>query len=86
MVKSHCKGLSNTTTYTALWGQIHSQLHQASHAFWGLDAKLVRNTLKARYGCLWSQKLAYRYGLAPDDRCPLCGEPDGASHYGRLPS
>ena len=34
------------------------------------------NILKFLYGQLYNGKLAYRYGLAPTDACPLCGLPD----------
>ena len=36
--------------------------------------------LKFIYGQLYNGKLAYRYGLAPTDACPLCGLPDSCTH------
>jgi hypothetical protein len=36
--------------------------------------------LKFLYGQLYNGKLAYRYGLAPTDACPLCGLPDSCTH------
>ena len=37
-------------------------------------------TLKARWGQLFNQKLAFRYGLAPNPNCPRCGQPDSVGH------
>ena len=32
------------------------------------------------YGCLYTQKLAYRFKKASNDLCPLCQKPDSGSH------
>ena len=37
-------------------------------------------TLKARWGQLFNQKLAFRYGLAPNPNCLRCGQPDSVGH------
>ncbi len=37
-------------------------------------------TMKARWGLLWNQKLAYRWKLAPSPNCPLCHQPDSVGH------
>ena len=34
----------------------------------------------ARWGMLYNQKLAHRYGRAPNDQCPRCGQPDSVGH------
>jgi ribonuclease HI len=39
-----------------------------------------RKTMLARWGLLWNQKLAHRYGKAPTDSCPQCGQPDSVGH------
>ena len=36
--------------------------------------------LKFLYGQLYNGKIAYRYGLATTDACPLCGLPDSCTH------
>ena len=36
--------------------------------------------LKFLHGQLYNGKLAYRYGHAPTDACPLCGLPDSCTH------
>ena len=38
------------------------------------------HTMLARWGMLWNQKLAHRYGKAPHDNCPRCGQPDSVGH------
>lgn len=40
----------------------------------------VMLTMKARWGHLWNRKLAFRYGMAASDACPLCGEQDSTGH------
>ncbi|KAJ9528306.1 hypothetical protein QJQ45_014278 [Haematococcus lacustris] len=39
-----------------------------------------RTALLCRTGGLYNQKLAMRWKRATDDRCPLCGEADSATH------
>ena len=39
-----------------------------------------KTALAYRYGCLYNQKLAHRYGHAPNARCLLCGQPDSGHH------
>ena len=36
--------------------------------------------LRYRYGTMWTRKMAYRCGHAPNSKCLLCGEEDGGHH------
>ena len=36
--------------------------------------------LRYRLGLMWTRKMAYRFGHAPDSRCLLCGQEDGGHH------
>jgi ribonuclease HI len=40
----------------------------------------LKLSMKALWGHLYNNKLAYRYGLSPTPNCPLCGEPDSTGH------
>jgi hypothetical protein len=40
----------------------------------------VKVALKYRTGLLWNNRLAYKYGRAPDKLCPLCHQEDGGTH------
>jgi hypothetical protein len=77
--------------YTDIWdAQLPSIDGTASSKFWTsttLTWPQKLTLLKARWGNLWSKKLAYRYKLqyagqpATNDRCPICKcHADGASH------
>ncbi|KAJ9517217.1 hypothetical protein QJQ45_009174 [Haematococcus lacustris] len=46
----------------------------------GIPTEAQRTALLYRTGGLYNQKLAMRWGKAADDRCPLCGEADSATH------
>jgi hypothetical protein len=77
--------------YTTIWdAQMPAMNGTASSKFW-TSATLTwpqkLTLLKARWGHLWSKKLAYRYRLpyagspATTDKCPICKcHTDGASH------
>jgi hypothetical protein len=52
----------------------------ALHARMRSSASEGITILKFLYGQLYNGKLAYRYGLAPTDACPLCGLPDSCTH------
>jgi ribonuclease HI len=87
-------GQANTTgVYSSMWEQANPLLlPQASNRFWqSTDIKWWQKIQihKARWGRLWTRKLAYRYkrpygaSTRPpsDDLCPLCRKAqDGASH------
>jgi len=86
--RSHekCKfGKANRETiYFEAWHRTAPQrVAKASNKFL-TDNKISFGERKAalayRYGCLYNQKLAMRYGHATSDRCLLCGEPDGGHH------
>ena len=76
----HAKGLTNKTLYVRLWEAIQGQLHESSHKFWSVPHKTLRNILLARFGGLYSQRMARRYGHAQNIDCPLCKLDDGAGH------
>ncbi|KAJ9532364.1 hypothetical protein QJQ45_010440 [Haematococcus lacustris] len=46
----------------------------------GIPTAAQRTALLYRTGGLYNQKLAMRWGKTADDRCPLCGEADSATH------
>ena len=87
-------GHANTTgIYSSMWEQANPfLLPQASNRFWqSTDMKWWQKIQihKARWGRLWTRKLAYRYkrpygtSTSPpsDDNCPLCRKAqDGAGH------
>eukprot|EP00798_Chlamydomonas_sp_ICE-L_P014832 gene14832-biopygen23857 len=87
-------GHANTTgIYASMWEQANPfLLPQASNRFWqSTDMKWWQKVQihKARWGRLWTRKLAYRYkrpygtSTSPpsDDNCPLCRKAqDGAGH------
>ena len=76
----HAKGLTNHGMYLDLWNKIRADVHKTSHAYWTAPHKVIKNIIHARFGGLYSQKLACRYGHAHDDSCPLCSMPDSAGH------
>jgi ribonuclease HI len=80
-----------TGVYTNIWdAQLPTIDGAASSKFWTsstLTWPQKLTLLKARWGHLWSKKLAYRYRLnyagspATTDKCPICKcHTDGASH------
>ncbi|KAJ9511604.1 hypothetical protein QJQ45_007365 [Haematococcus lacustris] len=46
----------------------------------GIPTAAQRTALLYRTGGLYNQRLAMRWGKTADDRCPLCGEADSATH------
>ena len=74
------QGLTNQGLYLNLWSKIQADVHKTSHAYWTAPHKVIKNIIRARFGGLYSQKLACRYGHAHDDLCPLCSMPDSAGH------
>ena len=92
-IKPHSQiGNANLTQYVQLWKGIEAStvpnIHEASWNTPAVTLPMLRNTLKARYGQLWNKHMAfirnmpYRNGLgvARNDSCPLCGQPDSGSH------
>ena len=82
----HCKfGKANRQTlYFEAWHRsAPTRLDKTSNSF--MTSKKVtyaerKAALAYRYGCLYNQKLAHRYGHAPTARCLLCGQPDSGHH------
>ena len=89
------RGYTNQNSiYVQLWDKaMPDVLKKTSFVFWD-DPKVplaaAINTLKYRYGQLWTMKAASRqrrpylvnkdHFIARNTRCPLCGEPDGGTH------
>ena len=76
----HSKGLTNHGLYLDAWSKIQADVHKTSHTYWTAPHKVIKNIIRARFGGLYSQKLACRYGHSHDDLCPLCSMPDSAGH------
>ena len=82
----HCKfGNANRQTfYFEAWRRsAPSRIDKTSNKF--MTCKKVthaerKTALAYRYGCLYNQKLAHRYGHAPNAQCLLCGQPDSGHH------
>jgi ribonuclease HI len=85
-------GYTNKTVYVNAWEAIWSQIDRCSSACWtakGATHKMLCNMMKARWGGLWSMKLAHRFKrpyikgsktIPKHSRCPMCKEQDGAGH------
>jgi ribonuclease HI len=75
---------ANDTTYGALWDDVESDLDgPSSNGMWtatGVKFETATQMLKCRWGHLYNQKLAHRYGRAPTPACPLCGAEDSGPH------
>ncbi|KAJ9524925.1 hypothetical protein QJQ45_005900 [Haematococcus lacustris] len=85
MHRKHKLGLANQDSIYYLMSQeitkvaapgagerVMTDAHISTHA--------QRTALLYRTGGLYNQKLALRWKRATDDRCPLCGEADSATH------
>ena len=83
---SHSGGNFTTTgCYANLWHAAVDNLHPKSISRLWSDSQIswYQATLafKARWGQLYNNKLAFRYGRAPDPMCPICRkEPDSVGH------
>lgn len=79
-------GHTKSTLYGQLWEAAAPSLDaKASNSMWTDSVVRFTNALqvhKARWGHLFNQKLAARYGLVPPGMtaCPLCGGPDSGTH------
>jgi hypothetical protein len=76
-------GASNIhSLYFRSYRDISSSSHPTSHHFLKGSAPFahVRQAIRYRGGCIFSQKLAYRFGMSHTPQCPLCGGQDGQSH------
>jgi ribonuclease HI len=81
----HHLGHSNTDSiYFCSWSNIQeATLRQESNRFLtdrSLTTSERKMTLQYRFGCLYTQKLAFRYGFSPSPYCLLCGQLDGGHH------
>jgi len=83
--KIHHLGHSNKDSiyYLSWQNMTKAPLHSESNRFL-TDPSLTHNerklVLQYRFGCLYTQKLAFRYGLSPTPYCLLCGQMDGGHH------
>ena len=81
----HHMGHSNKESiYFLSWKNLQKKpLHTESNRFL-TDRTLTyaerKMTLQYRFGCLYTQKLAFRYGFSPTPHCLLCGQLDGGHH------
>jgi hypothetical protein len=70
--------------YATLWSQARANHKGEASAAFHKSSKISWNqrllTMKARWGLLWNQKLAHRYGKASNPNCPLCGAADSVGH------
>jgi hypothetical protein len=83
--KRHSAGqFANTGVYGAAWAKALPAMHKPSNAHMWKDSQIKWGqcmlTMKARWGQMWTRKMAFRFGLASSPNCPLCGEPDSAGH------
>ncbi|KAJ9514694.1 hypothetical protein QJQ45_028426 [Haematococcus lacustris] len=85
MHRKHSLGLANQDS---IYYQMSQEITKAAAR--GAGARVMTDTnisipaqrtaLLYRTGGLYNQKLAMRWKRATDDRCPLCGEADSATH------
>lgn len=88
--RKHCHqtsrfGMANRTTcYFEAFKKIEDTLDlAASNQFMTLGKVTFAErkiALRYRYGNMWTRKMAYRCGHAPNSKCLLCGEEDGGHH------
>jgi hypothetical protein len=85
LLQVHRLGTANQDTiyYQALQRTAPQILAHISHKFLkdkNVTAGERKHTLQYRYGGLYTNRLAYRYGHTPSPNCTLCGQPDGGHH------
>jgi ribonuclease HI len=84
-LKRHRYGMSNrSTTYFEAQKRVEDQTDMAASNMFMTSPKVNfterKVALRYRLGALWTRKMAYRYGHAPNSRCLLCGQEDGGHH------
>ncbi|KAJ9511399.1 hypothetical protein QJQ45_029789 [Haematococcus lacustris] len=85
MHRKHSLGLANQDS---IYYQMSQEITKAAATGAGervmtdtnISIHAQRTALLYRTGGLYNQKLAMRWKRATDDRCPLCGEADSATH------
>ncbi|MGQ2964155.1 MAG: ribonuclease H family protein, partial [Agrobacterium sp.] len=85
MHRKHSLGLANQDS---IYYQLSQEITKAAAKGAGervmtdtnISILAQRTALLYRTGGLYNQKLAMRWKRATDDRCPLCGEADSATH------
>jgi ribonuclease HI len=79
-------GFSNQESYYfRKWQSIRNEAHGSiSNGLMrpnkNLSGGQVKVALKYRMGLLWNNRLAFKWGKAPNNLCPLCGSEDGGTH------
>ena len=82
----HCLGFSNASGiyYQALQATVKSADGPLSNGLLHRSTQLthgeVKVALKYRRGLLCNNRLAFKWGMAPNILCPLCGNEDGGIH------
>ena len=70
--------------YVTAWAMAVPATHKPSNAYMWKDSQVTwgqcMRTMRARWGLLWNQNLAYKCKMAPSPNCPLCGQVDSISH------
>ena len=81
----HSGGLAaKRGVFATAWAMAVPLTHKPSNAHMWKDSQIkwgqIMRTMKARWGLLWNQKLAYRCKRALSPNCPLCGQMDSIGH------
>ncbi|KAJ9506815.1 hypothetical protein QJQ45_030420 [Haematococcus lacustris] len=84
----HCKHKLGLANKDSIYYQMSQEITKAAAKGAGervmtdtnISIHAQRTALLYRTGGLYNQKLAMRWKRATDDRCPLCGEADSATH------
>ncbi|KAJ9504731.1 hypothetical protein QJQ45_009421, partial [Haematococcus lacustris] len=84
----HCKHKLGLANQDSIYYQMSQEITKAAAKGAGervmtdtnISIHAQRTALLYRTGGLYNQKLAMRWKRATDDRCPLCGEADSATH------
>ena len=84
-LKRHRFGMANrNTTYFEAQKRVENQTDVRMSNLFMTTSKVTfserKVALRYRLGSMWTRKMAYRFGHAPDSRCLLCGQEDGGHH------
>jgi hypothetical protein len=70
--------------HATAWGMAVPLMHRPSNSRMWKDPQIkwgqIMRTMKARWGVLWNQKLAFQYKMAATPNCPLCNRMDSVGH------
>ena len=84
-LKRHRFGMANrNTTYFEAQKRVENHTDVRMSNMFMTTSKVTfserKVALRYRLGSMWTRKMAYRFGHAPDSRCLLCGQEDGGHH------